>query len=181
MFALYWLNKELQRIIYSTREKALGMGKLDFWEESIENLYNGVVNKEPISVALNQAIANHKLPKKILMRVVKSYKQELENPEFPDYVAMEERCEMTRTTMILLHMKMLGVNFKQNPELIPVAEYAGRCLGTIDYIRQIPFDLSRHRLKMPKDICEKHVVNVRNLWDRNHGKPKEELYDVVLE
>ena len=49
------------------------MGKLDFWEESIENLYSGVVNKEPISVALNHAINNHKLPKKILMRIVKSY------------------------------------------------------------------------------------------------------------
>lgn len=49
------------------------MGKLDFWEESIENLYNGVVNKEPISVALNQAIISHKLPKKILMRIIKSY------------------------------------------------------------------------------------------------------------
>ena len=102
-------------------------------------------------------------------------------PEFPDYVAMEERSEMTRTTMILLHMKMLGMNFKQYPDLIPVAEYAGRCLGTIDYIRQIPFDLSRHRLKLPKDLCDKHVVNVRNLWERNLGRPKEELYDVVLE
>ena len=70
---MYWLNKELQRIIYSTREKALGMGKLDFWEESIENLYEGTVNKEPISVALNKAIISHKLPKKILTRVVKSY------------------------------------------------------------------------------------------------------------
>lgn len=38
-YALYWFNKELARIVYSTREKALGMGKLDFWQESVENIY----------------------------------------------------------------------------------------------------------------------------------------------
>lgn len=38
-YSVYWLNKELSRIVYSTKEKALGMGKLDFWQESIENLY----------------------------------------------------------------------------------------------------------------------------------------------
>jgi hypothetical protein len=38
-YAIYWLNKELMRIVYATREKALGMGKIDFWEESIENLF----------------------------------------------------------------------------------------------------------------------------------------------
>lgn len=38
-YTIYWLNKELTRIVYSTREKALGMGKIDFWHESIENLY----------------------------------------------------------------------------------------------------------------------------------------------
>ncbi len=38
-YAIYWFNKELARIVYSTREKPLGLGKLDFWQESIENIY----------------------------------------------------------------------------------------------------------------------------------------------
>lgn len=34
---------------------------------------------------------------------------------------------------------------------------------------------------MPEDILRKHNINVRNLWNRVEGKPKDELYDVVLE
>lgn len=59
--------------------------------------------------------------------------------------------------------------------------HRGRCLGVVDYLRQLPHDLSKYRLKLPLDLCAKHEVNIRNLWDRNKGEPKEELYDVVLE
>lgn len=51
----------------------------------------------------------------------------------------------------------------------------------MDFIRQIPLDLAKYRLKMPMDVCNKHLVSVRNLWNRQKGEPKEELYDVVLE
>ena len=106
---------------------------------------------------------------------------ELEQPEFQNYIALEERAEMYRTSLILLNLKMLRMDFKQHPVLFEAAEYAGRCLGTVDYIRQIPYDLQRYRLKMPQDICDKHLVSIRNLWNRVYGKPKEELYDVILE
>jgi phytoene/squalene synthetase len=38
-YSVYWFNKELARIVYSTRENPLGLGKLDFWQESVENIY----------------------------------------------------------------------------------------------------------------------------------------------
>ena len=96
-------------------------------------------------------------------------------------MSLEERAEANRTTLILLNLRMLGMDFRQNPDLFTAAEYAGRCLGVTDTIRQIPFDLNKYRLKMPADICSKHGVSVRNLWDRQKGTPKEEIYDVVLE
>lgn len=34
---------------------------------------------------------------------------------------------------------------------------------------------------MPEDINRKYNVSVRNLWNRVEGKPKDELFDVVLE
>lgn len=34
---------------------------------------------------------------------------------------------------------------------------------------------------MPEDIMRKYSVNVRNLWDRVEGKPKDDLFDVILE
>lgn len=94
---------------------------------------------------------------------------------------MEERAEATKTTLILMHLKLLQMDFKNNPSLFTAAEFAGRCLGVTETIRQIPYDLNRYQLKMPMDICGKHGVSLRNMWDRQKGTPKEEIYDVVLE
>ena len=61
----------------------------------------------------------------------------------------------------------------------------------IDYIKKVPFTLKRYKLYLPEDIMRKvpkvtnfdwqHNVSVRNLWNRIEGKPKEELFDVILE
>lgn len=106
---------------------------------------------------------------------------DLENIEISTYKDLENRAEKLRTTMILAHMKMLKLDMKSDPVLIQTAEYAGRCLGVLDVIRNVPHDLSKYRLRLPYDICEKHLVNIKNLWERVDGTPKDELYDVILE
>lgn len=49
------------------------MGKIDFWQDSIESIYEGKANKEPISVALLQAVKNSGLPKPILLRLIQAH------------------------------------------------------------------------------------------------------------
>jgi NADH dehydrogenase [ubiquinone] 1 alpha subcomplex assembly factor 6 len=61
------------------------------------------------------------------------------------------------------------------------AELVGRCLGILDYVKRVPFTLRRYRLYMPDDVMRKYNVSVRNLWDRIEGKPKDDLFDVILE
>ena len=70
---IYWLNKELARLVFGTRERPLGLGKLDFWIETVENLYQDKVNQEPISVCLASAIKTSKIPKSLLLRILQAY------------------------------------------------------------------------------------------------------------
>ena len=164
-----------------TREHSLGIGKMHFWKESIENLYKDKLTKEPIAISLHQTIKNSMINKNLLTAIIDCKIRDLENNEVSTYMEMEDRAEKLRTTMILIHMKILRMDFENHPELIQVAEYAGRCLGVLDIIKNIPHDLSKYRLRLPADICTKHSVNIRNLWERVNGRPRDELYDVVLE
>lgn len=86
-YTIYWFNKELSRIGYSTKEKALGLGKLDFWIESVEGVYKvsriqnkGQVNREPISIALAETISKTNIPKSLFLRLIQSY-VDIVNPE----------------------------------------------------------------------------------------------------
>lgn len=69
----------------------------------------------------------------------------------------------------------------KNDDLLKAVEHIGIAVGIVDYLRRIPFGLKKYRLYLPNDICEKHSVSLRNLWERVEGKPKDELFDVVLE
>lgn len=39
MYTLYFFYLELSRIVYSTREKSLALGKVDYWQETVENIF----------------------------------------------------------------------------------------------------------------------------------------------
>ena len=60
-------------------------------------------------------------------------------------------------------------------------EHVGIAVGIVDYLRRIPIGLKKYRLYLPSDVCAKHNVTIRNLWERVEGKPRDELFDVVLE
>lgn len=53
---------------------------------------------------------------------------------------MESRAEKIHTTLILMVMKLLRIDMKNNPACIEVAESMGRCLGILDTIKAIPTD-----------------------------------------
>ena len=44
----------------------------------------------------------------------------------PNYLNLEERGQNMRTSLILIHLKMLRFDLKEHPELIQVAEFAGK-------------------------------------------------------
>jgi NADH dehydrogenase [ubiquinone] 1 alpha subcomplex assembly factor 6 len=66
-------------------------------------------------------------------------------------------------------------------ELSECASFIGQSIGIADYIKRVPFNLRKYRLYLPEDLQRKHNVTVRTLWSRHDGKPKEELFDLVLE
>ena len=48
-FAVHWFYHELSRAVESTKETALGMGKLDFWTDSVNKIFEVVVDLFKIS------------------------------------------------------------------------------------------------------------------------------------
>jgi NADH dehydrogenase [ubiquinone] 1 alpha subcomplex assembly factor 6 len=105
---------------------------------------------------------------------------ELETIEIPDMVKLESMAEANRTTLFLLFLQILRIDYK-NPAVFGVAEQLGRCYGILDYVRKIPFSLRYHRVTVPQDLLDKHNLTLRNMWDRVYGKANEDLFDVVLE
>jgi len=149
--------------------------------DSIDKIYNDKTIKEPISICLHHTCKNNPIPKSLFVRLINAKKYELNTPQVSGLAEFENISENNRTTLLYLTLKLLRIDFEKNDQLILAAEHMGKCLGMLDYLKRIPYGLKRYRLYLPDDILRKHNVNVRNLWNRVEGSPKEELFDVVLE
>lgn len=87
----------------------------------------------------------------------------------------------TALFILNLHVLRVPVLFDEHMEFIELMEDVAVSVGIAEQLKRVPFDLRSYKLRLPADICDKYSVNVRNLWDRIHGKPKEEFGDLVLE
>ena len=54
-------------------------------------------------------------------------------------------------------------------------------MGICEYLRRVPYSLRNNRFLLPQEILTKYNLTPKNIWDRVHGKPSEELFDGVLE
>ncbi|KAL4470689.1 hypothetical protein ABPG72_001800 [Tetrahymena utriculariae] len=180
-FSLNYYNIELMRIPEMTKETNLIMGKLDFWQESINQIFQDQPMKEPVSVCLHDACKKNPISKYLMIKLINARRYEADHPRLNNISELAYLAEQIRSNMIYLNLQLLRIDYKDNLAVHQAASSVGRCLGIIDYIRRIPYNLRKYRLYMPEDINRKYNVSVRNLWDRVEGKPKDQLFDVVLE
>jgi len=177
---IYWFYHELSRAVENSRETALGLGKIEFWADSVEKIFDDIPIKEPVAIALHNTCKNNPLPKSLFLQLINAKRYEVNTPECADLLQFETIAELNRTTLLMIILRLLQVDTKNEAVQI-VAEHAGKSLGMIDFIKKVPFSLRKYKLFLPDDILRKHNVSVRNLWNRVEGKPKEELFDVILE
>ena len=64
----------------SVREVSLARGKLEFWSDSLDLIYNDKRQSEPITIALHHAAKTNKIPKHYFKRIIESRLIELNTP-----------------------------------------------------------------------------------------------------
>lgn len=74
---------------------------------------------------------------------------ELDSTGLDDILQMEQLAENVRTLMILINLRLLQVDFRQDVELIQCAEYLGRAVGIADFIKRVPYNLRQYKLFLP--------------------------------
>ena len=81
---------------------------------------------------------------------------------------------------MLMFLRLLRMDI-EDPVIRETVEHVSRAVGMLDMVKRIPYTLRKYKLLIPEDIKSKHSISVRTLWNRIEGKPREELYDAVLE
>lgn len=156
------------------------MGKIEFWKGILNRIYRKEnPSLEPISISLNWACNNHPLTNIYFERIIDARAFEVNNKEIATMDQLFKVCEGVKTSLILLTLELLRIPITN--DIVEVAVEAGRAIGICDYIKRVPYNLRTYRLYLPQEIINKHNASVRNLWDRIHGKPREEYHSLDVD
>ena len=84
-------------------------------------------------------------------------------------------------TILKLHLLKIPILIEQDAAFLKLLELYSNGVGIVEQLKMIPGDLKFYKLRMPEDVCVRHNINIRNIWDRLNSKPNDCFFDVVVE
>jgi len=175
LFALYAFNYEVARIRESVREPMLGLMRLQWWRDAIDDIFAGKpLRQHEVVTSLAQAIAAHGLSKDRFTALLDARAQDMEEMPPESLAALESYAAATSGSVLLLALEVLGVRDRQ-------AAAVGRAVGIAYALAGLlvaaPFHAQQRRLYLPAMLTAQHGVDLeRSLFAL---KPSRELAAVT--
>lgn len=158
LFALYAFNYEIARIRESVREPMLGLMRLQWWRDALDEIYSGQPpRRHEVVTPLARAVAAYGLSKAHFDALLDARAQDMEEVPPESLGALENYAAGTSGSLILLALETLGVRDGQTAA-------AGRDIG-IAYalaglLTAAPFHARRRRIYLPAALTARHGVDL---------------------
>ena len=158
LFALDAFNYEVARARESVREPMIGLMRLQWWRDALDEIYAGKpVRRHEVAVPLADAIAAHGLSKAHFTTLLDARAQDMEEVPPESLAALESYAEATSGSLMQLALEVLGVRDVQ-------AAAAGRSVGVAyalaGLLAAAPFHAQRRRLYLPAALTAHHGVDL---------------------
>jgi phytoene synthase len=158
LFALYAFNYEIARIREAVREPMLGLMRLQWWRDALDEIYAGKPpRRHEVVTPLADAIIVHGLSKAHFAALLDARAQDMEEVPPGSLAALENYAASTSGSLIQLALEMLGVRDAK-------AAAAGRTVGTayalVGLLAAAPFHAQRRRLYLPAALTAQHGVDL---------------------
>ena len=158
LFALYAFNYEIARIRDYVREPMLGLMRLQWWRDALDEIYAGKpARRHEVATPLAEAIAAHGLSKAHFTALLDARAQDMEEVPPESLAALENYAAATSGSLILLALEVLGVRDAKTAA-------AGRAVGVAyaltGLLAAAPFHAQRRRLYLPAALTAQHGVDL---------------------
>ncbi|HWE75914.1 MAG TPA: squalene/phytoene synthase family protein [Stellaceae bacterium] len=158
LFALYAFNYEVARIREYVREPMLGLIRLQWWRDALDEIYAG---KQPrrheVATPLAAAIVTHRLSKAHFTTLLDARAHDMEDAPPQSMAALEEYVDRTSGALNLLALEVLGIGDARAAE---AARAAGTAYALAGLLAAAPFHAQFRRSYLPADLTDGHGVDL---------------------
>jgi len=158
LFALYAFNYEVARIREAVREPMLGLVRLQWWRDALDEIYAGKPPRRHEVVApLAAAIAAHGLSQAYFSALLEARAQDMDEAPPESLEALENYAAGTSGSLVLLALEVLGVRDAQaattGREIAIAYTFAGLLVAA-------PFHARQRRVYLPASLTAQHGVDL---------------------
>ncbi len=146
--ALRTLNLELARLPETVSNPTIGRFRMQFWRDTVNNVFSGSPPREPVSILLYKAVTELAersttgggggSPNSIkfwLLRFINTRQQYMENRPFPSLAALEDYAENTYSTLMYMTLAAMPL---RSVNLDHLASHIGKACGIVAILRGVP-------------------------------------------
>ncbi|XP_071537755.1 NADH dehydrogenase (ubiquinone) complex I, assembly factor 6 [Panulirus ornatus] len=175
--ALRAFNVELAQIQDVTSEILMAKMRLQFWRETIDQLYMGNTPGQPVALGLHRAVRRHQLSKRWLRSLIDSREEQLDCRQFTSLAAVENYSEKSNSALYYLLLQGMGV---ESVHADHAASHLGKAEGIMRLLRGIPYHGTKRKVLLPRDLMMKHGVSQEDvIRGGREQKVKDVIYDVA--
>ena len=163
--ALAAFNLELARAASEISESMLGLVRLQWWREAVEEIRaGGATRRHPVVDALSEATRVRGLSTDRMLAMIAGKEEELEQDGPPSQAQFDSRADATAANLIRLSLEVVRLDVAE-PALASASAEVGRAYATIGHARSVLLDARRHKVRLPAEALAAAGVDLDKLFD----------------
>jgi NADH dehydrogenase [ubiquinone] 1 alpha subcomplex assembly factor 6 len=150
LFGLYAFNVEVAKTREVVTEPALGEIRLQWWRETIEELYRGQCREHEVVKALADLLQERPLPEKALIDLIDAREVDLYDEQPQTLQQLETYAERTGGGIQALAALCVGAS----NGALEAARHVGIAWALTGLVRALPWHLHHGRVYIPADLMQ---------------------------
>ena len=160
LISLYAFNLEVARVRELVSEPLLGQIRLQWWRDTLDQIFSGTAVAHPVAEGLAIAIKAHGLSRSPFDRLLDARLADLNDTPPDDMAGLEDYAEGTSATLNALALEILGV---REEAAFRAARHVGIAWALTGLLRAVPFHAASGRLYLPAASLEEFGVEVESI------------------
>lgn len=149
LFAVYAFNLEIARTREAVSEPMLGRIRLQWWRETIDEIFSGKVRRHEVVEPLARAVSECSLPRGILDGLIDAREADLSDEAPKDLPELLTYAGATGGDLLSLAGHALGVS---DDKTVSALRSTGTAYALVGTIRAVPFHARAKRQMLPADL-----------------------------
>jgi NADH dehydrogenase [ubiquinone] 1 alpha subcomplex assembly factor 6 len=158
LFTLYAFNIEIARVAELVTEEMMGLVRLQWWSDEIENIYNGKFRDHHILTPLAGIIEKYQLDKDAFLQLIRAREFDLRGEPPETIQELVKYCDHSSAHLLKLAAQIMGLEQSSSLQSLGIA------WAIIGHIRAIKYREPKLPLMVPVSILESNGITKEDFF-----------------